>query len=93
MYSIVTVRSRSYAHEQANTVQPNGSASGVVVVPPPSSPSAGGGSSGGGAVPASPGLDGMDEEDEEELEMHSKAFHAIGQLRAIQERAPADRQR
>lgn len=47
----------------------------------------------GGGSAASPDGEGLHEEEEEELEMHSKAFHAIGQLKAIRDRAAADRQR
>lgn len=61
-----------------------------------SSGSGGGDSSGasppGAGVPASPGPDGIfEEEDGEDLEMHSKAFYTIQKLKEIREKASSRR--
>lgn len=65
--------------------------------------SLGGGGAGSGAgsgssppgvgSPTSPGDEGLYEEEEEELENHSKAFYAIGQLKAIREKAQEEHRR
>eukprot|EP00903_Cladosiphon_okamuranus_P012127 g11378.t1 len=55
----------------------------------PWSPSPGTG--GGGA--AAPDADELYEEEGEELEMHSKAFHTIGQLKSLRDRAKLDPRR
>ena len=77
-----------------------GSSSGGVVgggVTPSSSPSGAGAplSPGGGSSIRGEEKEGGEEEEEEEegLEMHSKAFFTIGQLKAIVDKAAVDRQR
>lgn len=66
-----------------------GSSSSSSSSPGSSSPGAGG----GGAAPPDANELYEEEEEGEELEMHSKAFHTIGQLKSLRDRAKSDRSR